>query len=362
MSERIKTNRVASEMATTNSPLLYNHWYMAGWNSEFGEGLHERTFLSRSLVIFRKQDGELVALQNRCAHRSFPLASGILEGDAVRCGYHGVKFNANGLMVEAPPGQDQCPRLSIRKYPMRTKGPIAWIWMGEPERAATTPLPSLPWLEDTSWTTISGLLPVAGNWLLLAENLMDLTHIPYVHGATFNYSKEYAATPMQVMQEGETIYHERHNAPGYHRNVYVPTPIGDRMEAAGVNTVSRIRFVSPALTIGSGELNVVRTEMMDQGYYSWQICNLMTPIDEKNTNYWWAISRNYEHDNEELTIKMRDLNLIGLAEDKVAAELVQKLVDSDRTPFEEVHFKTDKAGVLMRRIVQKLVQREEMAC
>jgi len=106
----ITANRRVSEMATIRTPVLHNYWYMAGWADEFNEGLHERVLLKRSIVIYRKNEGDLVAMQNRCAHRSSPLASGIREGDAIRCAYHGVKFDSDGRMLGAPPGQRQCPR------------------------------------------------------------------------------------------------------------------------------------------------------------------------------------------------------------------------------------------------------------
>ena len=68
-------------------PFLFNHWYVAGMGEEFDRTPKERTLLERSLVFYRTEAGELVALQNRCLHRSFPLSESKLVGDNLVCGY-----------------------------------------------------------------------------------------------------------------------------------------------------------------------------------------------------------------------------------------------------------------------------------
>ena len=142
----------SAKLADVNTPLPRNHWYVAGYAHEFDEGLHERMFLDRSIVLYRKGDGDLVAIQNRCAHRSFPMAHGAREGDDIRCRYHGAKYDASGRMIEIP-SMARCPRVQLRSYPMRISGPLAWIWMGEP--GEEDDLPDTSWLGE-GWSFVSG--------------------------------------------------------------------------------------------------------------------------------------------------------------------------------------------------------------
>ena len=77
-------------------PLCYNHWYVAGLAEEFGEEPVSKTLLERSLVFYRTESGDLVAMQDRCLHRSFPLSKGFREGDNLVCRYHGIRYAPDG--------------------------------------------------------------------------------------------------------------------------------------------------------------------------------------------------------------------------------------------------------------------------
>jgi vanillate O-demethylase monooxygenase subunit len=89
---------------------LKNAWYVAGWTAEFPEGkLVARGLLNDAVVIYRKRDGGLVALQDRCAHRLAPLSVGRLEGDDLRCMYHGLNFDPSGKCIEIPGSPEKIP-------------------------------------------------------------------------------------------------------------------------------------------------------------------------------------------------------------------------------------------------------------
>src|SRR3546814_7431325 len=76
------------------------------------------TMLGEPVVIYRKSNGEAVALENRCVHRLAPLSLGRVEGDNLRCMYHGMLFSDQGKALEIP-GQDLIPeRACIRSYPV----------------------------------------------------------------------------------------------------------------------------------------------------------------------------------------------------------------------------------------------------
>ena len=79
---------------------IKNAWYIAGWASEVSEDkLLARTFLDEPVLMYRAESGDVAALEDRCCHRHAPLSKGRLEGDAVRCMYHGLKFDPSGRCI-----------------------------------------------------------------------------------------------------------------------------------------------------------------------------------------------------------------------------------------------------------------------
>lgn len=114
---------------------LRDYWYAAGFSEEVGRDFLARTYLNEDVVIFRKEDGTPVALENRCAHRRLPLSMGKLIGDTVECGYHGLLYDCEGACIKIP-GQDRIPRgTAVRSYPIVDRHRYLWIWMGDPGRA-----------------------------------------------------------------------------------------------------------------------------------------------------------------------------------------------------------------------------------
>lgn len=107
---------------------LHNCWYVAAWNYEINaETLLARTIINEPLVFFRKSDGSVAALQDRCCHRSAPLSIGRREGDALRCMYHGLKFDCSGKCIEIP-GQDVIPpQACVRSFPVLERH--SWVWV-----------------------------------------------------------------------------------------------------------------------------------------------------------------------------------------------------------------------------------------
>ena len=85
---------------------LGNAWYVAAWSDDLTEGqLLARTILKEPVVLYRKSDGAVVALGDRCPHRFAPLHMGkIVHGDRVQCPYHGLEFDQTGACVLNPHG------------------------------------------------------------------------------------------------------------------------------------------------------------------------------------------------------------------------------------------------------------------
>ena len=135
-------------------------------------------------MLYRTTAGEIVALEDRCCHRFAPLSMGRLEGDELRCMYHGLKFAPDGRCTEIP-GQKLIPQSArVRRYPAVLRGGWLWIWMGDAAAAdpATTP-PSLA-LDDPRYRLQAGAIDYAAHYLLIDDNLLDLSHLSFAHEKT----------------------------------------------------------------------------------------------------------------------------------------------------------------------------------
>src|SRR5215469_4937089 len=169
-------------------PFLRNCWYVAAWASEVGREPFARVFLDRPVMLYRTTDGEAVALEDRCCHRNLPLSMGKIEGDDIRCGYHGLKFDRTGACVEIP-GQSQIPPdARVARYPLTERWGLLWIWMGDASVANEALLPKWHYLAEPGWSVIKGNdakpIPMKCNWELNNDNLLDLSHVTFVHPST----------------------------------------------------------------------------------------------------------------------------------------------------------------------------------
>src|SRR3546814_14897901 len=110
---------------------IRNNWYVAAFDDEFGGAPVARTICGEEGVLYRKTDGQVVAMHDGCPHRLVPLSMGMIEGDDIRCKYHGMLFDGEGRCLQAP-GKDASLGLRDSKvYETVERFGIYWVWIGE---------------------------------------------------------------------------------------------------------------------------------------------------------------------------------------------------------------------------------------
>ena len=75
---------------------LRNAWYVAAWENEVADKPFPVRILNEKIVLFRKSDGRIAALEDACPHRKLPLSMGRIKGDQIECGYHAMIFDCSG--------------------------------------------------------------------------------------------------------------------------------------------------------------------------------------------------------------------------------------------------------------------------
>jgi len=169
---------------------LKNCWYVAAWDHELDDGFLAHTILGEPVVLFRSSDGAAVALENRCCHRHLPLSEGRLVGDTLECGYHGLAFGFDGKCVNVP-GRAAIPSdARVRSYPVIERYRWIWIWMGDPALADAAAIPDYHWNDDPEWLAYGDVYYVKDDCRLLIDNLMDLSHIQFLHASTLGASSD----------------------------------------------------------------------------------------------------------------------------------------------------------------------------
>ena len=183
---------------------IRNAWYAACWSNELDGQPQAKTILSTELAVYRTESGIAAAVEDCCPHRFAPMSLGCVEGENIVCGYHGMQFDCTGGCVGIP-GQKNIPeRVKIRVYPVIERYTLVWVWMGRPDAADAGLIPNLHWLDNPDWKAVTGTTRYECSWLLLVDNLLDLTHATFVHQSTIG-TEDVATTPITVERVGDVV-------------------------------------------------------------------------------------------------------------------------------------------------------------
>lgn len=350
------SQRKSAPLADHRTPFVRNEWYVAGLSSEIGRTLVGRKILGVGVVLYRRLDGQVAALRNRCPHRSFPLSNGRIEGDTVVCGYHGLGFGADGRCVEIPSQKGGLSSIRARSFPVEERAPFIWIWMGDAERANPSAIPDHHWLTDPAYASFTGYMHCRSNYVRLHENVLDLTHFPYVHGEAVG-GLDYVRAPFKVeaRDEGVVITRRLESQPV---NPAYAHSIGNAGHLC--NRTSESWFKTPAFHIAHATIEDLEGGVGGRSEFQFKIVHCFTPETAHSTHYFYANARDSAIENAGLTARMAEMTRSTFTEDEFALELVERTwTDELLGDFEETSVRGDLAGLHMRRIIAARAAAEE---
>ena len=337
---------------------LRNCWYVAAWDHEVTHmNLLRRILLDEPVVFYRTEDGRPVALADRCCHRHAPLSRGRLRGDALECPYHGFTYDPSGACIAVPGQANIPPGARVRSYPVVERHHWLWIWMGDPALADPASIEDFHWIDDPAWRSAGERLELQANYVLLVENLLDLSHLSYVHPTTLGTDKV-AQTPMKaerlergvrvtrwVMDSPPPPFFQR--AGGFAADQHV-----DRWQIIDWSPPAFVRLdVGCALT-GTGAREGDRSHGI-----SMRNLNAITPETERTTHYFWAQAHNFGLDKPWLTdlifqnvhtAFLEDLAIIGAQQANLELGAVPPRIDMNH----------DAGGIAARRMLESLIADE----
>jgi phenylpropionate dioxygenase-like ring-hydroxylating dioxygenase large terminal subunit len=274
---------------------IRNAWYVIAWEHEIPTP-EESTWFTRKvlgepILVYRKTDGGYAALADKCCHRHAPLSVGRREGDAVRCGYHGLMFNAQGQCVEVPGMDKPPPKACVKTYPLAVRNRWIFVWMGDPARADETQLPDNFSCDHPDWVHIPGYLHYDTPYLLICDNLLDFSHLSYVHEKTLGGSTAIAQARPTIEQvdaqgqRGVKVSRFIHDVPA--------PPFYQRFRSfdSNLNRWFVYDFLLPAtLLMSSGGRPVGDAEDDQRRAVHLHSCQTLTPETEDSTHYFFQQS------------------------------------------------------------------------
>jgi nitrite reductase/ring-hydroxylating ferredoxin subunit len=337
---------------------LKNTWYMAAWSEEVGQALLRRRLLGEPMLLYRLNDGRVAALEDRCPHRFAPLSLGVRQGDSIQCAYHGLTFNQHGKCVHNPYSSKIPVGAELKTFATHERYGIVWFWAGDPQAADAEAIPDFsPVFDSQEAPPLRGYVEMKAHYEYGTDNLMDLSHIEFVHKGSFAGAGVIFAGAHTAREDGRTI---RSN--WWMPNVPAPAhTVGVYPREMNTDHWLDMRWDAPAsmlLAVGATPGGAPRAE----GIIVHQ-AHILTPATESITHYFWATTRTPSMATEEGDAMLRSLfNQAFDAEDKPIIEAAYQNLDGadfwDRKP---IFLGVDAGGTRARRKLQRLIASEASA-
>ncbi|MDB5582297.1 MAG: hypothetical protein JWR80_7473 [Bradyrhizobium sp.] len=333
-------------------PYLLHAWYLAAWDHELnGVDMLARRICSERLVLVKKADG-VAALRDACPHRFAPLSLGAIIEDGVQCAYHGLRFGMDGGCTHNPHGP-VTSAMRVRAFPAIRAYRGIWVWMGDAERADPALLPDLACLdaEPADHADKGGYIHGQADYRLYTDNIMDLSHVDYLHAAA-NGDRSVTGAKQQVIDDGATL------RVSWVQRGHEPQPLEIQLgifePGISLDRYGEICWMPPGVmkvTMGIG-IGDAPPETSRIGIH------IMTPEDVGTTHYFWVFTRGkLSPEDEAFHAKINaERERVFVGEDSAMLQAVQDVMGgADLFALKPILLRTDEAAVRVRRKLDAMI-------
>jgi len=336
-----------------------DHWYVGALSAEVGHVPLARTLLGVPVVFYRTAAGQAVAVAGVCPHRGYPMSRATVVEGGIRCGYHGLTFaDDSGICRALASDGNTNAAARLRQFPVLEAGPFVWLWLGEPDRCDPALLPAAGDIgmgRDDWRTDPTSYVHVAARYGTLCDNLLDTTHIDFVHAgslgrAPLRFEELYGPTLDRIGVARESCGNDA---------ALFASLLPDVSEAIDVAIAAE--FCGPALIVA------VRTDFTcasENGHPpeprgTMAFIHALTPETETSTHYFPAFVRNFRLDDERFSAEMNARNLIVAREDQAAVEAIESATRGAAFDAPTFSLPGDDLALLARRKIAQLLAAEE---
>ena len=342
---------------------LRNCWYVAAETDEVTRDPLGRTICNERIVFWRTEDGRLVAFEDRCCHRRMPLRKGRLIGDRLRCHYHGLEFDTTGVCVHVPGQSTIPPGAQVKTYPVAEKYNWIWIWMGDPAMADESTIIPFPWRESDDWGDKGTYFHVNADYRLLIDNLLDQSHLAYVHSTTIGTSAiaERANTRTLKTEDSVTVvrWMVGNPPPPTYRLMmgWGPNDLVDRWAINEFRAPGAVRLLVGAAPGAAQGEDFGFTDLehpVPADGFGFHNLNFITPETETTCHYFWSNAYNLKPFTDERTELQFQQVVEAFRQDWEVLEMQQR--NWDDRPI--VNTNVDAGWIAARRMIDDLLADE----
>ncbi|UEP30830.1 aromatic ring-hydroxylating dioxygenase subunit alpha [Burkholderia sp. B21-007] len=340
----------------TPSPYPRRQWWMAAWSTEVGRSVLGRTIQGEKVVLYRTESGEAVCTSGICPHRMYPLEKGRLVGDSLQCAYHGITFDASGRCTHGP-SQEAVAPAALRRYPVLERAGTVWIWTGEPEAADPRLMPPLDEVGMCDGWRIDkqGPIDLDARYTLLIDNLLDLSHVSFIHADTIPGAEAVARVPCEPVGSSQS-FNNRRLGRGIPSSPYLQMlfpeyegPVDQHFDA---------EYFGPCMIRTGGHFLIAGTE---QKLGTVNFLHLITPETPTSTRYFVATVRNFRTDDEPLSqFYLASGNAIA-PQDKEAITSIEHVLRTGQPLPREISVKADLGSVQVRKRLTVQIRAESVS-
>jgi phenylpropionate dioxygenase-like ring-hydroxylating dioxygenase large terminal subunit len=344
-------------------PHPLNAWYAVAWDHEVNrQQILSRTIAGKPMAFYRTADGRPVALADACWHRLAPLSMGKLVGEeGIQCPYHGLEYNSAGRCTHMPAQETINPSAMVPSYPVVERYRYLWVWPGDATEADPDLIPDMHQMDDDEWAGDGLTIEAACNYQLVLDNLMDLTHEEFVHGASLGQA-ELSGSDFETRREAdgsvtvERWMYDVEPPPFWRKNMRDRFPDFE----GRVDRWQIIHYYAPSticIDVGVAEAGTGAREG-DRSYgVNGYVMNTITPETERSCHYFWAFMRNYRLDSQLITTQLRQGVEGVFGEDEEMLRAQQAAIDAN--PDHEFYsLSVDAGGMWVRRILDGMLEAE----
>jgi vanillate O-demethylase monooxygenase subunit len=337
---------------------LTNAWYVAAWDAEVDQTPFTRTICGVPIMFYRRLDRHVVAMRDACPHRLLPLSMGIREGDSIRCRYHGLTLGPDGCAEQMPIRTDPVnSRICAETYVTHERHRFIWVWIGDRDKAGPSLIPDLWPCSAPGWTFDGGYYPIACDYRLMIDNLMDLTHETYVHSGSIG-QPEIMDAPVETHVENDRVLVMRWmpgvDAPPFWRGALKKEGLVDRWQICQFMLPAAVMIDVGVAPVGAG----ATLQSHDQGARG-MVVDFMTPETETTHHYFWGMARNFDIDDVGFTARFKRQQGGVFAEDREILEAQQGAIVA-HPDLSLTAYRIDEGGVRSRQLIARAIRAQQM--
>src|SRR3954447_6383673 len=333
---------------------IRNAWYVAAWADEITDTPLARRICNEPVVLFRDAEGHASALLDMCCHRGAPLHLGQVGAEGLVCGYHGLTFDRTGRCVRIP-GQDRIPeRARVRSFPLVEQDAFIWIWMGDPAKADPALIVPYPWHNDMRrWPHKHTTYHIAGSAMLMVDNLMDLTHLGYVHASTIGGNPmTHVEAKMDTVRTNLGLKFTR-----WMRNSLPPPTYTRAVGFQGrIDRAQMFEFIAPGSILqlsAADEAGAYTDGLPPDSKLQFRLFHGLTPETDTTCFYFWSTANGFRPGDPAATEGLFQQTGAAFLEDKAVVEAQQaRLTELGESGL--VDIVSDAVRLHRRRTVDRL--------